>query len=161
MTHVLLPVTLLLRRAYLAELIFSALEGRACGDGHRRIAARSGVPASTVRGWIRAMTGRVEAVRSWFLGIAVTAGVDVRIPKATGTGCGDVVAAIAVAAAAVVDRFGGGGFVGGVTVSAVAVVGSGGRLLAPGWPSSVGFDSPTPVGSDAGGGGARSSDSTV
>lgn len=52
-THVLLPVTLLLRRAYLAELIWAAVVAKAAGGGHRRIGARFGIPSSTVRGWLR------------------------------------------------------------------------------------------------------------
>ncbi|BCO36571.1 hypothetical protein MHEC_30040 [Mycobacterium heckeshornense] len=47
-THVLLPVTVLLRRAYAAERIWAALIARAQGLGHRRIAADVGVPAATV-----------------------------------------------------------------------------------------------------------------
>ena len=38
-THVLLPVTVLLRRAYAAERIWAALTARAQGAGHRRIGA--------------------------------------------------------------------------------------------------------------------------
>ncbi|EUA44182.1 hypothetical protein I552_3954 [Mycobacterium xenopi 3993] len=48
-THVLLPVTVLLRRAYAAERIWAALTSRAEGAGHRRIGASLGVPAATVR----------------------------------------------------------------------------------------------------------------
>ncbi|MGK2880230.1 MAG: hypothetical protein ACSLE6_05360 [Mycobacterium sp.] len=57
----LLPVTLLLRRAYVAEVIW----------------ARLGIPGSTVRGWLRVITGRAERVWHWFIAVAVTAGVDV------------------------------------------------------------------------------------
>src|SRR6478609_5180829 len=84
-THVLLPVTVLLRRAYAAEQIRAALNARADGLGHRRIAAVIRVPAATVRGWLRRAADRLEAVRNWFLGVAVTAGVDVVIPD--GAGC--------------------------------------------------------------------------
>lgn len=132
-THVLLPVTLLLRRAYVADLIWAALEAKAAGAGHRASGARLGVPACTVRGWLRVMAARAEAVRHWFVGIGVSAGVDVSIPKATGSGCGDVIAAVAMAAAAITARFGPVS-VGVVTAAAVAVAGSGGRLLVPGWP---------------------------
>jgi hypothetical protein len=44
-THVLLPVTVLLRRAYAVELIGAAIVARAAGWGHRRIAERIEVPA--------------------------------------------------------------------------------------------------------------------
>lgn len=133
-THVLLPVTVLLRRAYLADLIFAALAAKASGGGHRAIAARWDVPACTVRGWLRVMSGRAEAVHSWFLAIAVAAGVDVSIPKATGSGCGDVLAAIGAAREAIEARFGDRPVMGAVTAAQVAVACSSGRLLSPGWP---------------------------
>ncbi|OOK80599.1 hypothetical protein BZL29_2452 [Mycobacterium kansasii] len=84
----LLPVTLLLRRAYGAELIWAAVVAKAAGAGHRVIGARLGIPAGTVRGWLRVVTGRAQVVRHWFISVAVTAGVDVSIPRATGSGCG-------------------------------------------------------------------------
>src|SRR5260370_42021018 len=52
-THGLLPVTVLLRRAYAAERIWAALPARAEGAGHRRRGASLGVPAATRRGWLR------------------------------------------------------------------------------------------------------------
>lgn len=140
-THVLLPVTLLLRRAYVAELIWAAVVAKAAGAGHRLIGVRLGIPAGTVRGWLRVIAGRVDGVRDWFLGVAVAAGVDVSIPKATGSGCGDVIAAVGAATAAVSARFGEGSVLGAVTASAVAVAGSGGRFLSPGWPPASGVGS--------------------
>jgi hypothetical protein len=134
-THVLLPVTVLVRRAYAAERIWTALTARAEGVGHRRIGAGLGVPAATVRGWLRRAAERLEAMRSWFLGLAVTAGVDVRIPDATGCGWRDALAAVATATTAIRFRFGSHGLLGAVTPDRVAVAASGGRLLAPGWPS--------------------------
>lgn len=134
-THVLLPVTLLLRRAYLADLIWAALVAKAAGAGHRAIGARFGVPVGTVRGWLRVIGGRAEVVRNWFVAIAVAAGVDVSIPKATRSRCADVVAAVGAATAALAARFGDGSVVGGVTAPAVAVACSGARLLSPGWPA--------------------------
>jgi hypothetical protein len=133
-THVLLPVTLLLRRAYVAELIWAAVVAKAAGAGHRLIGARLGIPVSTVRGWLRVMTGRAEVVRHWFISVAVAAGVDVSIPKATGVGCGDVLAAVEVAREVIATRFGDGPVIGSVRSVSVAVGCSGGRLLAPGWP---------------------------
>src|SRR5262249_54679574 len=52
-THVLLLVDGLLRRADTVAVIGSALADKAVGHGHRAIAARLGRPASTVRGWLR------------------------------------------------------------------------------------------------------------
>lgn len=138
-THVLLPVTLLLRRAYAAERVWAVLVARAAGFGHRRIAAAVRVPAATVRGWLRRASARLDVIRSWFLGVAVTAGVDVAIPDSAGCRWKDAVAAVQTAAAAIVSRFGPVGLLGAVTPVAVAVAASGARLLALGWPP------PTPV----------------
>ena len=111
----LLPVSLLLRRAYSAEVIWAALEAKAAGVGHRVIAGRTGMPACTVRRWLAVMGRRVEAVRGWFLGVAVSGGVDVSIPPVTGTAVGDALAAVGAARAAMVSRFGAGVVGGAVT----------------------------------------------
>ena len=89
-----------------AELIWAAVVAKAAGAGHRLIGARLGIPGSTVRGWLRVITGRAQVVRHWFISVAVAAGVDVSIPKATGSGCGDVLAAVGAARAAIATRFG-------------------------------------------------------
>jgi hypothetical protein len=148
-THVLLPVTVLLRRAYAAEQIWAALTARADGSGHRRIAAVIGVPAATVRGWLRRAADRLEAVRNWFLGIAVVAGVDVAIPDGAGCPWRDVLVAVDTATTAIRFRLGAVGLLGAVTAGAVAVAASGGRLLAPGWPTAGGA---TRIAPDAAGG---------
>jgi hypothetical protein len=132
-THVLLPVTIFLRRAYAAERIWAALTARAEGFGHRRIGTILSIPAATVRGWLRRAGPRLEALGVWFLQVAVTAGVDVAIPDATGCAWRDVLAAAATATAAIKSRFGAAGLGGTVTAEQVAVAASGGRLLAPGW----------------------------
>lgn len=134
-THVLLPVTVLLRRGYAAEVIGAALWARSGGQGHRRIAAGLTVPAATVRGWLRVMSGRLETVRVHLLQVAVRAGVDVRAPEALGCPWRDLLAALGAATAAVTGRFGPVGVVGVVTAWQVAVACSAGRLLAPRWPA--------------------------
>ena len=134
-THVLLPVTVLLRRAYAAEQIWMSLLVRASGVGHRRIAARLNIPATTVRGWLRRAGGRLEAIRGWFLVVAVRTGIDVAIPDGRCCGWGDVVAAVEAAVAALGQRFGPAGLVGAVTPAQVMVAVTGGRLLAPDWPT--------------------------
>ncbi|MCX2935020.1 helix-turn-helix domain-containing protein, partial [Mycobacterium sp. CVI_P3] len=133
-THVLLPVTMLLRRAYAAEQIWMALSARARGIGHRRIAIDLMVPAATVRGWLRRAVGRLESMRTWFLGVAVRTGIEVMIPDGFGCPWRDVVAAVGAAAAAIGQRFGSTGLLGAVTAAQVTVAVSRGRLLAPGWP---------------------------
>ncbi len=133
-THVLLPVTLLLRRAYAADVVGAALTTRADGDGHRAIAARLRVPAATVRGWLRVMAGRLEASRVFLLQVAHRAGVDLRVPSGLGCPWRDLLAALGAATAALRGRFGPIGVLGPVTAWQVAAAFSSARLLAPGWP---------------------------
>jgi hypothetical protein len=135
LTHVLLPVTVLVGRAYAAEVVGAALAGRAAGGGHRSIAAGLAVPAGTVRGWLRVMACRLELVRLSFLRVAHRAGVDLRVPESLGCAWRDLLAALGAATAAVTGRFGPVGVLGPVTAWQVAVAVSAGRLLAPGWPS--------------------------
>ncbi|PIJ32763.1 hypothetical protein BMW24_017640 [Mycobacterium heckeshornense] len=130
-THVLLPVTVLLRRADTAAVIVSALAARATRRvGFRRIAADLARPAETVRGWLRRFAERAEAVRSvftvWLRGIDS----DPVMPGAAGGGFADAVSAIVALAAAIGRRFS----LPKVSLAETAVAVSAGRLLAPGWP---------------------------
>lgn len=133
-THVLLPVTVLARRAYAGEVIGAALLARAEGRGHRTIGLALGVPAGTVRGWLRVMAARLESTRLFLMQVAHRAGVDVAVPGALGSGWRDLLAALGAAMTAVTGRFGPVGVLGAVTAWQVAAACSGGRLLAPGWP---------------------------
>jgi hypothetical protein len=135
-THVLLPVTMLARRGYGVEVIGAALLARANGGGHRSIAERLGVPAATVRGWLRVMAARLEPVRLFLLRLARRAGVDQRLPETLGSPWRDLLAALGAAMSAVTGRFGPVGVLGPVTAWQVAAACSTGRLLAPGWPAS-------------------------
>ena len=134
-THVLLPVTVFLRRSYAAQVIWESLWLRGRGWGHRRIAEQLRVPAATVRGWLRRAGGRLDAIRAWFIQMAVLIGIDVTIPDEQSCGWGDVVAAVEAAAAAIRQRFGTAGLLGAVTAVQLMVAVTGGRLLAPDWPS--------------------------
>lgn len=133
-THVLLPVTVLVRRAYAVEVIGAALVARAGGAGHRPIGQELGVPADTVRGWLRVAATRLEAVRWHLLAVAARAGVDRPVPGALGCPWRDLLAALGAAVVAVTGRFGPVGVLGPVTAWQVAAACSGARLLAPGWP---------------------------
>ncbi len=62
-THSCWPDVLVGRRVDLAEMIGAALLAAARGAGHRPIAARLGVPAASVRGWLRRF--RTITVRSF------------------------------------------------------------------------------------------------
>lgn len=129
-THVLLPVVALLRRADLAVLIGTALAAKAVGVGYRRIAELLGRPAATVRGWLRRFGGRVELVRGVFTGWVRALDPDPVMPGPAGSAWGDAIAAVVAAARAVADRF----VLSEVPPWEVAAAVSSGRLLAPGWP---------------------------
>jgi hypothetical protein len=54
-THVLLAVWCPPRRGYDVDVVGAALLGAAQGAGRRRVATQVGVPAATVRGWLRSV----------------------------------------------------------------------------------------------------------
>ena len=133
-THVLLAVFALVRRADTAEVIGAALAAAARGAGFRSAAMRLGVPASTVRGWLRRFSRRAGLVRAFFTVLLAEAGPDPVMPAVAGSPVGDAVAAIAGAASAVAARW---PALGQAPVWQAAVAASGGLLLAPGWPAGV------------------------
>ena len=65
-THVLLSIACLCRRADVAEVIGAALRAKAAGSAHRPIADQLGRPVSTVRGWLRTFDRNAETARSRF-----------------------------------------------------------------------------------------------
>jgi hypothetical protein len=132
-THVLLPVLVLVRRADIAAVIGSALVAKAAGAGHRRIAAELGRAAETVRGWLRRFATRVEVVRAVFTRWCRALAPDPVLPGLAGTAWADALAAITAAAGAIAARFG----LGTVACWEVASAVSSGRLLSPGWPSAT------------------------
>jgi hypothetical protein len=143
-THVLLPVTALLRRADAAGVIVSGLAAKAWRRvGFRRIAAELARPAETVRGWLRRFAGRAEAVRSVFTVWLRAVDADPVMPEPAGGSIADAVTAIAAVAAAVTHRF----VLPTVPLAVAAVAVSGGRLLAPCWPQGpVQHESTLPLG---------------
>jgi hypothetical protein len=70
-THVLLAVSCLVRRADGVDVIGVAVRLKAAGAGHRPIAARLARPPSTVRGWLRAFGRNAEMVRRVCTGLLV------------------------------------------------------------------------------------------
>jgi len=144
-THVLLPATMLSRRAYRADWIWDAFTAKAAGRGSRPIAAGLGVPASTVRGWLRRMATRLEVARRRFTTVMIRAGVDRPVPKATGSPWSDMVTAARAAAGALTDRFGLYSIIGTVTTPLVVAGVCGSRILAPVWTSTGGGGGPTRV----------------
>ncbi len=105
-THVLLPTQTLPRRSASVDVIGAALVASARGDGHRRIADMLGVPADTIRGWVR----RVRTNSEWLRcrGTDVLCRFD---PTPTpimpaSSALGDAIEALALAAAAITRRLG-------------------------------------------------------
>ncbi len=105
-THVLLADDSLLRRRDGVADIGDALSAKAGGTGHRLIAAALGVPATTVRGWLRRFATMVERVRSHFTRWAAALDPALAAIDPTGSPFADAVAAIGVAASAAVRRLG-------------------------------------------------------
>jgi uncharacterized protein DUF6431/Homeodomain-like domain-containing protein len=105
-THVLLPDVVLLRRQDEIAVIGAAIEAKIGGQGYRRIASRLGVPAGTVRGWLRRFAERAGLVRAHFTRCAVALDPQLGSVLPAGSGIADALEAIAVAARAWVLRFG-------------------------------------------------------
>lgn len=105
-THVLLPVSVLARRADCVAVIGAALVGRAEGKGHRSIAAALGVAECTVRGWLRRFRARAREWRDRFMVLLVDLDPDPAAVSPRSCLLGDAVEVIGLAAAAAVRRFG-------------------------------------------------------
>lgn len=105
-THVLLPVRALVRRRDAAEVIGAALAAKVAGAGHRRIAAELGVPATTVRGWLRRFGSRAGFLRGQFMAAAHLLDRDLGRVEPRGSPEADALEAIGVAASAAARRFG-------------------------------------------------------
>ena len=105
-THVLQPVTTLGRRLDLAVVIGQALVWRVLGRGHRRIAGELGLPATTVRGWLRRFAARAELIAGHFARLAAWLDPSVAVPEPRGSPLACAVEAIGVAAVAAARRLG-------------------------------------------------------
>jgi len=128
-THVLLPVSVLVRRADAAVVIGAALAAKAAGWGHRQIAAGLGRPAATVRGWLRRFAARAGPLRATFTTLLCELDPDPPVLEPAGSVVADAVAAIVAAARAVGRRWPGRVF--GLSPWELAVAVTGGRLLLP------------------------------
>lgn len=128
MTHVLLSVACLARRADAAEVIGAALLAKVSGQGHRPIAARLGRPASTVRGWLRAFAGNAEAVRVVLTGLLAELDPLAGPLPAHSCAVADAVEVLGAVAAAARRRL---GILVMVSAWQLAAAATGGRLLAP------------------------------
>ncbi|KRE59994.1 hypothetical protein ASG92_22175 [Arthrobacter sp. Soil736] len=105
----LLEAALAARRADAAAVIAAAVEAKtAAAYGHRRIAARLGRPASTVRGWLRAFAASAGPIAEEFTALAHRDGADAAglWPAAAPTPAGRALAAVAAYAGVLAARFG-------------------------------------------------------
>jgi len=103
---VLLPVTGLLRRLDLAEVIGAALLARARNESLRQIGAALGVPLSTVRGWLGRFTQRAVLIAGHFARLAAWLEPGAAVPQPRGSPLVRAVEAIGVAALAAARRLG-------------------------------------------------------
>jgi hypothetical protein len=130
-THVLLPVSCLLRRADGVAVIWAALAGKAAGLGFRPIAGRLGRPASTVRDWLARFGSRAGTVRGLFTVWLCALDADPPPLAPAGSVLADAVAAVAAATAAAGRRWA--GRLVSLSPGELASSVSGGLLLAPGF----------------------------
>jgi hypothetical protein len=130
---VLLPASVLLRRADAVDVIGKALLAAAEGLGQRRVAERVGLPVSTVRGWL-ARIGRVaDRVLAVCAAAAAGFGPDFVSPAVTmPTAVAAVVEMVGALGRAVGRRLGG-----SRSSWRLAAVVTGGRMLAPDGPDPV------------------------
>jgi hypothetical protein len=105
-THVLLPDVALSRRQDEVSVIGAAVEAHVVGEGCRRIAARLGAYADTVRGWLRRFAERAGLVRAHFTRLAVALDPELGAIVPAESVVADALEAIAIAARAWVLRFG-------------------------------------------------------
>jgi transposase-like protein len=105
-THVLLPDVGLLRRVDAVGVIGRALRLAAGGVGHRRVAERVGRAASTVRGWLRRFRWVAARVAAHFAAWALRLDPNLGVIAPAGSGVGDALEAIGVAARAASLRLG-------------------------------------------------------
>ncbi len=105
-THVLLAEDTLVRRRDAVDVIGDALTAWVGGSGHRAIAWVLGVPADTVRGWIRRFRLVAVRIRELFTRWAhvLDPGRGPVVP--TGSAAGDALDAIGVVGVLAVRRFG-------------------------------------------------------
>jgi len=113
-THALLPGFLLARRLDVVDAVGCALGMAADGRGYRPIAAALGLPCSTVRSWLRRLRVRADALRGWFVALAVELSEPPARPPPEGSVLGLLVRVIADAFLAARLRLGPGAITGGV-----------------------------------------------
>jgi hypothetical protein len=104
---VLLPASVLLHRADAVTVIGAGLLAKAGGAGHRRVAVLVGVPASTVRGWLRRIAAVADRVLAVLAVSAAELGVDFLPPAQAAGPVGAVVELVGALARGATRRLGG------------------------------------------------------
>ena len=122
----LLPASVLLRRADAVTVIGIALLAKANGAGHRPIAVLLKVPASTVRGWLRRIVTVADRVLAVLAAAAAQLGVEFMAPSPTADPVAAVAEMVGALSAAMARRLGG-----SCPPWRLAAVLTGGLLLAP------------------------------
>jgi hypothetical protein len=130
-THVLLPVSCLLRRADGVAVIWAALAASALGAGYRKIAAGLGCPASTVGGWLARFRSGAGPVRGVFTVWLCALDADPPPLLPAGSPVADAVAAVTAAAGAAGRRWA--GQLVSLSPGELASSVTAGRLLSPSW----------------------------
>jgi hypothetical protein len=125
-TQVLLPASVLLRRADAVTVIGAALLAKATGAGHRPIAALLQVPASTVRGWLRRLVAVAQRVLAVFAALAGQLGTEFAPPAPTADPVAAVVELLGALNSAAARLLGG-----SCSPWRLAAVLTGSRLLSP------------------------------
>ena len=106
-THILLPAWCVPRRADAVEVIGAAAVMAALhGAGPARIGAELGVPAATVRGWLRRLRSRAEDMRQDAMYWLGRIGSDPALPAPSGSPLGDALSAVAACAHAAITGHG-------------------------------------------------------
>jgi hypothetical protein len=132
-TQVLLPASVLVRRADAVTVIGEALLAKAGGWGHRLIAVGLNVAPSTVRGWLRRIAAVAPQVLAVLAVAAAELGTEFTPPGVTVGPVAAVVELLGALAAAAARRLGG-----SCSPWRLAAVLTGGRLLAPMGPELAG-----------------------
>jgi len=105
-TQVLLADVGLSRRRDAVEVIGAALVASASGEGYRPISTRLGVPASTVRGWLRRFRSWAGVIAVFFTRWVHALDPMIDPPAPAGSALRDAVEAVGVATRAAALRFG-------------------------------------------------------
>jgi hypothetical protein len=106
-THILLPSWCAPRRCDAIEVIGTAAAAALAGDGSARIGAGLGVPAATVRGWLRRYRSRAGEMRQdAMFQLGFIAGADPALPVPSASPLGDALNAVAAAAHAAITGYG-------------------------------------------------------